>query len=275
MEPATIAAIGAVAGKAVDVLSGERAARKNRQMQQQFAQQGIQWKVADAKAAGLHPLAALGAQTHAASPVYVGGSFGELGQDISRAVIAGSDHQQRDALGEFAAQKVKESDARVFQQQYQDVQLQREKVGLERDIVMRDMAAWQLRQMQLPGTPPAVPVGGARTNTGVPGQVKVEPSTFTSREVGRPQKTAGSGPFYQEFQVAPGWTMLGMSKEASEAFEGSELAAAITAAPALLGGNLAHLREQIGRRADAWLNRYRKALGGYHGRESFRGQRGY
>ena len=43
---------------------------KNREMQYDFAQHGIQWKVQDAMAAGLHPLSALGAVTPGASPSF-------------------------------------------------------------------------------------------------------------------------------------------------------------------------------------------------------------
>ena len=49
---------------------------KNAALQREFAQSGIQWKVADAKKAGLHPLAALGAQTASASPSYQAGDPG-------------------------------------------------------------------------------------------------------------------------------------------------------------------------------------------------------
>lgn len=71
-------------------------AELNRQMQYEFAQNGIRWKVDDAKAAGIHPLYALGASTQSYSPVSVGtaadSSFGSglasAGQDISRAINA-------------------------------------------------------------------------------------------------------------------------------------------------------------------------------------------
>lgn len=75
-------------------------ADKNRELQQQqmkqqldFAQSGIQWKVADAKAAGVHPLYALGASTHSFAPISVGSTdpgwgrtLAGMGQDIGRAV---------------------------------------------------------------------------------------------------------------------------------------------------------------------------------------------
>lgn len=71
-----------------------RIAQQNMQLQRDFAQQGIRWKVDDAKAAGIHPLYALGANTTSFSPVSISGgsssnwsdTLGNMGQDISRAV---------------------------------------------------------------------------------------------------------------------------------------------------------------------------------------------
>lgn len=58
-------------------------AAMDRQMQYEFAQNGVQWRVNDAREAGIHPLAALGANTHASRPINVGGGTGpNLGQTI-------------------------------------------------------------------------------------------------------------------------------------------------------------------------------------------------
>lgn len=75
-------------------------ARQNEQTQREFAQHGIRWKVADAQAAGLHPLAALGSQTTSFSPVSVGGDaakldLGSMGQDIGRAIKAATTQEER------------------------------------------------------------------------------------------------------------------------------------------------------------------------------------
>lgn len=80
-------------------------AERNIALQKEFAQSGIQWKVADAKAAGIHPLYALGANTTSFSPVSVGSPSGSplgdaisrSGQDLSRAVAAGSNSITRAA----------------------------------------------------------------------------------------------------------------------------------------------------------------------------------
>lgn len=45
-------------------------------LQREFAQMGIQWRVQDAMKAGIHPLAALGASTHSGQPTIVGDSMG-------------------------------------------------------------------------------------------------------------------------------------------------------------------------------------------------------
>lgn len=71
-----------------------RIAQQNMALQKQFAQEGIRWKVEDAKAAGIHPVYAMGANTVSFSPVSISGgsssnwsdTLGNMGQDVSRAI---------------------------------------------------------------------------------------------------------------------------------------------------------------------------------------------
>lgn len=127
-------------------------AQQNIQLQKDFAQQGIQWKVADAKAAGLHPLAALGANTASFSPVSVGGAapsmdFSSMGQDLSRAAKAMSNAEQRAAVDEEHSRK-----------------LQLEKAGLENDILRAELASKVNRSSRSSGqVGPPLP-----TNGGIP-----------------------------------------------------------------------------------------------------------
>lgn len=75
--------------------------------QKEFAQMGIRWKVRDAQAAGLHPLAALGAAGAGYSPsASIGGSAfsptefeSGSGQNINRAMTATMDVVERVKLG--------------------------------------------------------------------------------------------------------------------------------------------------------------------------------
>lgn len=113
--------------------------------QREFAQQGIRWKVADAQAAGLHPLAALGAQTSSFSNV-VGADipvprtdFGGMGQDLGRAIDAGSSQAERsDRMGQAIART-----AQVFSL---------EKMNLENEVLKNQVA---LTRAQLPPPLPA------------------------------------------------------------------------------------------------------------------------
>lgn len=90
--PLLAAALGAggslLAGK-MGTDSQEKANRENIAFQKEFAQHGIKWRVQDAEDAGIHPLAALGAQTTSFSPSSVGGDYSyidKMGQDISKLV---------------------------------------------------------------------------------------------------------------------------------------------------------------------------------------------
>lgn len=101
--------ISAGIGAGVKILGGllgrssaKKAAEKQAQRQKSFAQKGIRWRVKDAKAAGIHPLYALGAQTHSYQPVTVNDplpdSLADAGQDISRAVLANGTSSDRAAV---------------------------------------------------------------------------------------------------------------------------------------------------------------------------------
>lgn len=62
-----------------------KANKQNLDYQKEFAQNGITWRVQDAVKAGLHPLAALGAQTTSFSPSFVPGDYSRTGEALSRA----------------------------------------------------------------------------------------------------------------------------------------------------------------------------------------------
>lgn len=76
---------------------------KNAAMQREFARNGVQWRVEDARRAGINPLVALGASVSQAAPTYTGDapdfSQGEMvsrmGQDVSRAIHASSSQEDR------------------------------------------------------------------------------------------------------------------------------------------------------------------------------------
>lgn len=123
---------------------------KQTAIQREFAQSGIQWRADDARAAGLHPLAAMGAQTQSfsanvgqsspstATPfagASMGAGFAAAGADISRALQATRTEDQR---------------VDAFNKTVQDLTIQ--KMGMENALL-----ASQIAKINQPGTPPAMP----------------------------------------------------------------------------------------------------------------------
>lgn len=62
----------------------ERINRRNEALQREFAQNGVRWRVADARAAGIHPLAALGMSPTQAQPTAVSGDPGNAATNLGR-----------------------------------------------------------------------------------------------------------------------------------------------------------------------------------------------
>lgn len=101
----SIAALGSIGGSALSAITGKSAGDREYGRQKEFAQNGITWRVEDAKRAGIHPLYAIGANTPTYSPqAAVGTDFGlsAAGQNIGRAIEAGQTARQRAAAQETA-----------------------------------------------------------------------------------------------------------------------------------------------------------------------------
>lgn len=116
----------------------------DRDFQKEFAQFGVRWRADDAKAAGLHPLAALGVNpAHASSnPISIHGSsslsnaFSQLGQDLSRSIQSTRTDTER---------------AKAFADlQMENAQLQNDKLRAEKDYIASQIA----KVNQAGGNPP-------------------------------------------------------------------------------------------------------------------------
>lgn len=119
---AVMSAAGALGGSYLQSAATRKANNRNLAMQEEFAKNGVRWKVEDAKAAGIHPLYALGASTM--SPSYsvmpeqgIAGGMAQAGQDISRALRA--------TMGED------ELSQSIMQEQFKNWQLKNELLGIE------------------------------------------------------------------------------------------------------------------------------------------------
>lgn len=104
--PAAISAASSLIGG----LFGQKKADEQAKLQREFAQNSVQWKVEDAKKAGVSPLFALGAPTVSYSPISVGSDLASgitnAGQDISRAVTAGMTGRERLSTYDTAVQQL-------------------------------------------------------------------------------------------------------------------------------------------------------------------------
>lgn len=193
MDPITAAISGgsSLAGNILGGIIGAEAARDtmksneamfgaNQEMQREFAKHGLRWKVEDAKAAGLHPLAALGAQTTSFSPITMGQSpdfsmanaVSQSGQDISRAIAATSTQEER---------------------QMRAYQVENARLEVEGKALDNSIRASQLQKMN--GMSPAFP----GSDNFIPGQgnsglVREKPLERTVSAPGRPAQEAGWRP---------------------------------------------------------------------------------
>lgn len=81
-------------------LFGASEASKNRKLQKKFAKNSIQWRVEDAKKAGIHPLAALGAAGTSYTPVNsgFGDAVAQAGANIGEEVRRSGSRSQKTAI---------------------------------------------------------------------------------------------------------------------------------------------------------------------------------
>lgn len=165
-------------------------------MQWELATRGIQHRVADAKAAGIHPLYALGAQTPQINPaVQTFESLGDLGQDLGRAAMANSTQPQRDY---YAAKELSAMDARLKSNQVAMSDLELEAARLRLNRLQNEVTA------QAQG-------------------YEVEPNRITAADPVLPSVAAGpAGPGFKSTRIGDSTWDIG-SSELSEWAEGAGL----------------------------------------------------
>lgn len=168
-------------------------AEQNVQLQREFAQKGIQWKVKDAQAAGIHPLYALGAQTHQFTPtsVFTGGEWKrDLGQNLGNAIQGLLSDTQR---------------------QIEQSTIEANKASAEKDLAISQYysseAALNNQRMNSAIPIPYQPTGDQNL-TIQPindhfGAWARKPDQVISGRINGPHIGAGSHPFYREYQIGP------------------------------------------------------------------------
>lgn len=191
---------------------------KQYEQQKEFAQSGIQWKVEDAKKAGIHPLFGLGASTVSYAPQSIGGStissgspdysyLADAGQNIGRAIDA---TRSQSARAEALALTLAEAQVRGAQ--------------LDNDIKIAQLNSAYGLTRQAGGTPP---LPGASTQYTIPGQsgtpsiegptAKVE-KTYSPTNPGGDNQEYSEVPEVQFTRTPTGWAPT-MPQQLSESYE--------------------------------------------------------
>ncbi len=129
----------------VDAAAALKAAELNLKYQKEFAQNGIRWRVDDAKKAGIHPLASLGAQITSFSPSFSMDAFAgdqrstesplalglkSMGQNIDRAKLAKQEQAERDLDNAWKAAQIRrlEVDTALTQAQLSKVAVENQQL---------------------------------------------------------------------------------------------------------------------------------------------------
>lgn len=158
-----VSAVGGLAGGLLSAKSQASANAASSALQREFAQNGIRWKVQDAKLAGLHPLAALGAQTMSPSASFGATDYSYLsgmGQDIGRAIQAKMTKQERAA------------------QQAYDQQIRQ--LNLRRSELENQFLEAQISSINRTALPPSMPSTGS--TSGLAGQGDAIPEEVLLRD---------------------------------------------------------------------------------------------
>lgn len=204
--------LGGLLGNKANKENNQAAAQqadKQAALQKEFAQSGIQWKVEDAKKAGIHPLYGLGANTVSYAPQSVGSTpsdfswLGDAGQNIGRAI-----QSQQPASKQAAALALTAS------------QIQLEGLQLDNDIKRQTLASAANLARQ-PGTGPGIPSLVAPLTSDV---ANIEgPTTRVQNTVeptipGSPHVEYGAGPELTLRKTRSGWAPV-IPQQLSESFE--------------------------------------------------------
>lgn len=200
MLSALLPALGSLAGGFMQANTAEKNAQRNIALQKEFAKSGIQWKVEDAKAAGVHPLYALGAQTNSFSPVSVGDQdmgLSGAGQALGRAVTATASQSSQSKLGET---------------------LQLEHMGLQNDLLRSQIAASKLATIRQGQSVPMPSAGDRMLIDGQSGSGLVDESAMRrqSSAPGSVHQEAGAVSDIGFTRTSSGGYMPVMSKDAKD-----------------------------------------------------------
>ena len=221
-----VSAVGSIAGGILGANSAQNVASMNYEAQKEFAQNGIRWKVEDAKRAGIHPLYALGASTQGYSPS--GGYTGDygiadaaahFGQGYERAQQAKMTKEERDK------QDVRDAiqDMAALEDLNQKRRMNDAQIRLANSEIFRNFAL-STNALRKTGLPPAIPGGlggviAGQGNSYATGQTTPEISSVVTSEKGTPSVQAGSPPDVRFYRTLSGGRAPLPTEDAADAMD--------------------------------------------------------
>lgn len=187
--------LASLGGAALDAITGASSAKRQAEHQEEFAKKGIRWRVADAKAAGLHPLAALGAAGASFSPVATVTDFSSAGQDISRSIQATRTERERREVQ--AAELARNAALDQMARERSEAEVRRLDAEARLATLQGDRLLAQVGPPMPSGGPSGVAGSGvstwsmSRPNPIPADQVKAKAAEITSHQSDRPHVQAG------------------------------------------------------------------------------------
>lgn len=166
-----LGAVGSIAGGLIGAHNSNNIAAQNIAMQKEFAQNGIRWKVEDAKRAGIHPLFALGANTSSFTPV--GGYSGDYGVSDALSSMGQSIDRAKQAKMTPAERAVEQAKA----DQAYDLDIRQKEANITATMAQASYYA-RLGQQQVPSMP-------GLENRVIEGQANALKSPGTVREIAK------------------------------------------------------------------------------------------
>ena len=178
---------------------------QNAQLQREFAQNQIQWRVADAKKAGLHPLFAMGASTQPASP-----SFRvEPQNNVLKSAIRGA-QAYRSFRGSQLEKESFQLDNEIKREQL--FQLRLDTMSKQKQLEGQGDAVTQTADTEEAVRQAMVKEGGVVDRGAIPpsreGWKRTIPSERPSTAPGRKDREAAEKPLWMPIDYAVGYNML-------------------------------------------------------------------
>lgn len=209
-----ISAGSSLLGGLLNRKSAKKQVDQNTALQREFAQNGIQWRVADAKKAGLHPLYALGGggATYSPSPIttHMGDAVAQAGQAIggamSRQAAPEQSAVQQAQLAALSAAAQKDQAAAGYYDSMA-ARTRESQPGMQNGL---GTFSYPVRQSTIEGQdlPPLAAAGAVAHSLGgsssgqATGAIKFKPAEITSKSSpGEPHIQAGEHAMYVQYAI--------------------------------------------------------------------------